>query len=378
MDFYIKWKIKYKNTRLVFFALALFSSCLRKEEKMYTETVEGMFDTVHIISSYDKSEGEFKRKVELYKNEMERLHKLYTIYEDIEGINNIKTINDNAGIRPVKVDADIIRLIKDSIKWNREISSKVDISAGKVIEEWEKARKEGKVPSSEELLKASECTGIDNIIINEKESTVFLKKKCTKINVGAVAKGYAAEIAADKMEREGMTSFIISAGGNVKAVGKRRFPKEETSDLKSCREEFCIGVTLPIYNDADLDKENIYSKGKGKYLSKVSIKDMSVVTTGNYERYYILEKRLYGHIIDLDLLKPGENFASVTVITENSGFADFMSTALFLLSYEEGKELLEKINRREKIEAIWAMKNGDIEVSKGLINGENYVKYNFK
>lgn len=378
MDFYIKWKIKYKNTRLLFFALALFSSCLRKEEKMYTETVEGMFDTVHIISSYDKSEGEFKRKVELYKNEMERLHKLYTIYEDIEDINNIKTINNNAGIRPVKVDADIIRLIKDSIKWNREISSKVDISAGKVIEEWEKARKEGKVPSSEELLKASECTGIDNIIINEKESTVFLKKKCTRINVGAVAKGYAAEIAADKMEREGMTSFIVSAGGNVKAVGKRSFPKKEISDLKSCREEFCIGVTLPIYNNADLDKENIYSKGKGKYLSKVSIKDMSVVTTGNYERYYILEKKLYGHIIDLDLLKPGENFASVTVITENSGFADFMSTALFLLSYEEGKELLEKINRREKIEAIWAMKNGNIEVSKGLINGENYVKYDFK
>ena len=102
------------------------------------------------------------------------------------------------------------------------------------------------------------------------------------------------------------------------------------------------------------------------------------MTTGNYERYYILEKKLYGHIIDLDLLKPGENFASVTVITENSGFADFMSTTLFLLSYEEGKELVEKINGHEKIEAIWAMKNGNIEVSKGLINGENYVKYNFK
>ena len=88
---------------LVFLISVLIFSCFNNDkEKIYTETVDGLFDTVHVISGYDKSEKEFKEKVKFYQQEMEKLHKLYTSYEDFKGINNIRTINENAGIKPVK------------------------------------------------------------------------------------------------------------------------------------------------------------------------------------------------------------------------------------------------------------------------------------
>ncbi len=365
---------------LIFLISVLIFSCSNNKEKIYTETVDGLFDTVHVISGYDKSEKEFKEKVKFYQQEMEKLHKLYTSYENFKEINNIRTINENAGIKPVKVDRNIINLLKDTLERNREISNKVNIAAGNVIDLWDKAKTEGKLPEQSELEKMQKCAKSENIVIDEQNSTVYLKEKCTKLNVGAVAKGYAVELVTEKMEKAGMTSLIISAGGNVKVIGKRKIPKKENeiTDLKKCKEQFCIGVSLPLYNEKNIDKNNPYNNGKNDYLAKVVAENTSIVTTGNYQRYFVMANKVYGHVINLETLKPEDSFASVSIITEDSGLADFMSTTLFLLSYEEGKALIEKIGKKEKIDVIWAMKNGDVLSSKGLVSGENYVKYNFK
>ena len=365
---------------LIFLISVLIFSCFNNKEKVYTETVDGLFDTVHVISGYDKSEQEFKKKVKFYQEEMEKLHKLYTSYEDFQGINNISTINENAGIKPVKVDRNIIDLLKDTLERNKEISDKVNIAAGNIIDLWDKAKTEGKLPEQSELEKMQKCAKTENIVIDEQNSTVFIKERCTKLNLGAVAKGYAVEQVTKKMEKAGMTSFIISAGGNVKVVGKRKIPKKksEITDLKSCKNQFCIGIVLPLYNDNNIDKSNPYNNGKNDYLAKIATENMSIVTTGNYQRYFVMDNKVYGHVINLETLKPEDSFASVSVITEDSGLADFMSTTLFLLSYEEGKALIEKMGKKEKIDVIWAMKNGDVISSEGLISGENYVKYNFR
>ena len=371
---------KFGKMGLIFLISVLIFSCFNNKEKVYTETVDGLFDTVNVISGYDKSEQEFKKKVKFYQEEMEKLHKLYTSYEDFQGINNISTINENAGIKPVKVDRNIIDLLKDTLERNKEISDKVNIAAGNVIDLWDKAKTEGKLPEQSELEKMQKCAKTENIVIDEQNSTVFIKEKCTKLNLGAVAKGYAVEQVTKKMEKAGMTSFIISAGGNVKVVGKRKIPKKESeiTDLKSCKNQFCIGIALPLYNDNNIDKSNPYNNGKNDYLAKIATENMSIVTTGNYQRYFVMDNKVYGHVINLETLKPEDSFASVSVITEDSGLADFMSTTLFLLSYEEGKALIEKMSKKEKIDVIWAMKNGDVISSEGLIIGENYVKYNFK
>ena len=371
---------KFGKMGLIFLISVLIFSCFNNKEKVYTETVDGLFDTVHVISGYDKSEQEFKKKVKFYQEEMEKLHKLYTSYEDFQGINNISTINENAGIKPVKVDRNIIDLLRDTLERNKEISDKVNIAAGNVIDLWDKAKTEGKLPEQSELEKMQKCAKTENIVIDEQNSTVFIKEKCTKLNLGAVAKGYAVEQVTKKMEKAGMTSFIISAGGNVKVVGKRKIPKKESeiTDLKSCKDQFCIGIALPLYNDNKIDKSNPYNNGKNDYLAKIATENMSIVTTGNYQRYFVMDNKVYGHVINLETLKPEDSFASVSVITEDSGLADFMSTTLFLLSYKEGKALIEKMGKKEKIDVIWAMKNGDVMSSEGLISGENYVKYNFR
>ncbi|MDO5089578.1 MAG: FAD:protein FMN transferase, partial [Leptotrichiaceae bacterium] len=303
---------KYGNIGLLMLILALFSNCLDKKERLYTETIDGLFDTTHILTGYARSEKEFKKNVSVYENEMRRLDRLYTVYKNYDGINNLKTVNDNAGIKAVKTDKDIINLLEEAVRLYKEINTSVNIAAGPIIDLWEN-RGENDFPSEKKLKEALKCTDINNIVINKKEETVFLKEKCMKINVGAIAKGYAVELTAEKMKKMGIDSFIISAGGNVRVMGKRKVPKkeDEISDLKKCREEFCIGVVSPVYGNTELDKNNPYRKKE--YMAKIAVTDLSVVTTGNYQRYSVYKGDVYGHVIDLNTLKPGKNFASVTV-----------------------------------------------------------------
>lgn len=354
---------------LILLLLALLSSC--GKEKKYTETVDGLFDTEHVLVGYAENRADFQKNVEIYRNEMERLHKLYTAYEDYENINNIRKINESAGVKPVKVDRDIIELLKFSVKLNKEVDDSVNIGAGAIIEMVEKNEAE-KLKETDK----KKCTDIDGILIDEKESTVFLREKCMKLNVGAVAKGFAVEKAAQKLEKAGADSFLISAGGNVRIIGKRKNVKKdsEVTDLKSCKEEYCVGIALPLYNNEALDKDSPYRKGKN-YLAKVSGAGLSVVTTGNYQRYAVKDGEIQGHIVNLKTLRRENRFASVTVISRDSGLADFMSTTLFLLPYEAGLDLVEKM---DGVDAVWAFSDGEIKNSSGLKEGENFVKYKFK
>ncbi len=353
--------------------IVLVSCSKNKEYRMYTENTIELFDTVHIIKGYAKNEKEFKDIYNIYNYEMRRLDKLYSGYENFDGINNLKTINDNAGIKPIVVDKDLLDLLEISIKWNKEINSAVNIAFGPVISEWEKQV----VPDSKKLKELSKCTNIDNIVIDKSAGTVFLKEKCMKLNVGAIAKGYAVELVARKMEKQGITSVVISAGGNIKVVGNRKVAKKdkEIRDLRSCKSNFCIGLMPPVYNNIELDSNNPYKKYKE--IAKLSVKDMSVVTTGDYQRYFIENGRVYNHVIDVNTLNPSKNFTSVTIITKDSGIADFLSTTLFLLSEEEGKKIIEKLSRDKKIivDVIWLYKNGKVVITDNLKNGENYVLY---
>lgn len=367
---------KIKKIGLGLLILILFSSCFKKE-KIYREEIDGYFDTIHILTGYSKSEKEFFDKVNIYKSEIERLHKLYTSFESYEGINNIKTINDNAGKKPVIVDKDIINLIEDSIKWNKEISNKVNIGAGAIISLWSNINN-GTLPTENELKEAMNCSNIEDIIIDKINSTVFLKKACMKLNVGSIAKGYAVEKIAQKMEKLGVDSFIISAGGNVRTIGKRKIENKNSKELEKCKTEFCIGIMPPIFYNEILDKNNPYYNKKD-YIAKIVATNISIVTTGNYQRYFYVNNKIYGHVIDLEKLQPINNFSSVTIITKNSGIADFLSTTIYLLSYEDGKKLIKKLEKDGfgEIDVVWAFSNGKIENTERLIEGENFIKYNF-
>lgn len=319
----------------------------------YSDTFFDTFDTLTQFIGYTKSEEEYKGYYEKVHLRFQELHKLYDIYNAYEGINNIKTINDNAGKAPVKVDKDIIDLILFAKEWNKRTNGQTNIAMGSVLSIWHNYREAGrldpeaaKLPPMEALQKAAMHTDIDKVIVNMENSTVFLDDKGMSLDVGAIAKGYATEIVAREIMAAGLESGMISAGGNVRALGK---PND------GVRERWGIGIQNPKKTTVSDDQSNL--------LDVIFLNNASVVSSGDYERYYVVNDKRYHHLIDTETLMPGEFYQAVTIVTEDSGVADALSTAIFLMPFEESRALVESL---EGVEVVWVMKDGKVEATEGM------------
>lgn len=319
----------------------------------YNDTFFDAFDTITQFIAYTKSEEEFRRYFDMLQKRFLEFHKLYDIYNDYDGINNIKTINDNAGKSPVKVDKDIIGLMLFAKDWDKRTNGQTNIAMGSVLRIWHDYREEGrsdpenaKLPPMEALQEAAKHTDIDKVIVDTNNSTVFLADEKMSLDVGAVAKGYATEVAAKELAAAGLESGMISAGGNVRIIGK---------PFDGIRERWGIGIQNPDKSIVADDQSNL--------LDVIFINNTSVVSSGDYERYYVVEDKRYHHLIDPETLMPGEFYRAVTVVAENSGTADVLSTAVFLMPYQESRALVESL---DGVEAIWVMKDGRIEATEGM------------
>lgn len=322
-----------------------------QEQTRYTATFLNVFDTKTDIIGYGTSQEEFTEQIELLREKLVCYHELYDIYHDYEGINNIKTINDNAGIAPVEVDPEIIRLLQFSKEMYRDTDGQVNIAMGSVLSIWHDYREAGnenpaeaKLPPAEELRAAAEHTDIADIIIDEEASTVYLNDPQMSLDVGSIGKGYAVQRVAEYAKEIGMEHVLLSVGGNICAVGERL-------DGTKWR----LGIQNP-----DIDSETAYVK-------KVDVADACVVTSGNYQRYYMVDGERYCHIIDPDTLMPADYFLSVSIIAKDSGVADALSTSVYNMPYEEG---LAFVNGLDGVEAMWIMEDGSIRYSE---NFEAYV-----
>lgn len=335
---------------LTFFVI---SGCNEKQAyKKYSSSFFDTFDTSIRVVGYTKSEEEFNSYMEKIHKRFQELHQLYDIYNSYEGINNLKTINDNAGIKPVKVDKEIIDLIIFAKDWYAKTDGKANIAMGPVLRVWSHYRDEAeydplnaKVPPMEELLEANMYTDIDKIIVDVENSTVFLTEKRMSLDVGAVAKGFATEIVVQEIMSEGFKSGMIAAGGNVRVLEK---------PLDGVRELWGVGIQDPskfIFSD------------ESELLDTIFINNASVVTSGDYQRYYVVDDKIVHHLIDPETLMPSEYFRAVTIVTENSGLADFLSTTVFLVPYEKGRQLVDSL---DGVEAIWIMKDGTVEATEGM------------
>ena len=320
----------------------------------YTATFLDVFDTRTEIVGFAKNKDEFAKKAQLIKDELIRYNKLYDIYNDYPGVNNIKTINDNAGIAPVKVDPEIISLLEFSIDTYYETDGSVNIALGSVLSLWHKERMIGmddperaKLPDAEALKEASFHTDITKIEIDKENSTVFLSDPEMSLDVGSTGKGYAVQRVMEYAREEGLDNILLSLGGNISCIGTRI-----DGSL------FRLGIQNP---DMDSDEQ---------YVELVDISDGEcVVSSGDYQRYYYVDGVRYCHIIDPDTLYPAGGFAGVSVITDDSGLADSYSTALYTMTYEEGLEFVEK---RDNVEAMWIMHDGTKRYSEGFLG--KYVK----
>ena len=330
--------------------VAALASCGGRVEEPQTQarSYYEFFDTVSVILSYaGDSEAEFSANSEAVATMLKEYHQLFDIYHEYAGVNNLKTVNLNAGKQPVEVDRRLI----DFLLYAKEIytltDGKTNVAMGAVLKLWHEAREDGiddpegaYLPSAEALSHAAAHTDIDQLIIDEDAGTVFLADPEMSLDVGALGKGYATEKAAALLMARGVTAYVLNIGGNLRAIG-----------TKVTGEGWSTGITNP-------DK----SAGQD-FVCRVVLKDESLVTSGNYERFYVVDGKSYHHIIDVETHMPAEYFSSVSVFTKDSGLADALSTALFCMSHEDGARLLDRIGG---VEAIWVDLEGNVLSTDGV------------
>ena len=316
--------------------LCLLTGCgttaAEKEVTVFEASFLTLFDTVTFIKGTAESKEAFEEKTTLIHDELQRYHQFFDIYNDYEGLNNIKTINDQAGVSPVTVDPEIIALLQDCVRYYEQTGGKTNVAMGSVLRLWHDARNDGihdpenaALPEMERLEEAAQYTDISGLVIDEANSTVYLSNPNLRLDVGAVAKGWSVQRVAEKLP----SGFLISVGGNVCATG----PKFEDTP-------WVIGIQDPASDE---------------YLHILHVNNFSVVTSGDYQRAYMVDGKMYHHIIDPETLMPAAYWRSVTVVCPDSGLADAMSTALFLLPLEQGMALAEKSN----VQALWVNASGE-------------------
>lgn len=336
---------KRKISLLVVIALlfSLLASCKPKVRMKFSFDYFDSFDTLVKATGYfftqeeaDKFDKKLAERLKYYDN-------LFDCHKEHEGVNNVYTINKMAGKEKVKVDAALLNLISQSKTLGLKYDSRVNIAFGAVIELWEKSMTEAlendelkaATPDIEVLKERAKYASLNNIIIDKEESTVYITDERTKINLGSVAKGYAVELICNELKEDGFDSVVLSAGGNVKTIGH---PNGET------KRKWTIGVENP-YSASEM------KEGDSEIYDILYTMDKAIVTSGDYQRFfYGLDNVKYNHIIDTRTLSSARNFTAVTVITKDSGIADFLSTLLFTLTYEEGAEVIKDF---PDTEALW-------------------------
>ena len=316
-----------------------FASCKKEEYTTRSRTLNTKyFDTMTVISTYaDKDDNNIETYVETAHAVLGYYNKLFDIYNNYDGINNIKTINDNAGVEPVEVCEDLIVFLDYCKEIYTITNGKTNVMLGSVLSIWHDLRVEAdenfgyldhdKLPTEAVLTEASEHTSIDLLVIDREASTVYISDKSASLDVGAVAKGYTVDILAERIKGMGADSVVLNVGGNIRTIGL----KPENKKWKSAIKNPNLSANDPL-------------------ICQINIGESSIVTSGDYERTFTTGKEDYHHIIDPDTLMPARYFSSVSIITESSALADALSTALFCMSYEDGKALVESIGG---IEVIW-------------------------
>lgn len=312
----------------------------------YTVYWFDVFDTVTRVVGYAPSQEEWTRQMDALHEDLVAYHQLFDIYNSYEGVTSLKDVNEQAGSGPVQVDERTFEMLSLAKEMYTVTNGKLNVAMGDVLSLWHDYREEGltdpdsaRLPPQEELEQASAHGSIQDLILDEEACTVQFADPQLQLDVGSVGKGYAVEQAARAAEARGATSLFISVGGNLRAIGHRADGRD------------WIGGVQDPWNLEDT-------------LCSVNVQNgESLVTSGNYLRYYTVDGKRYCHLVDPDTLYPADRFSGVSVLCTDSGLADCLSTGLFCMSLEEGQALVEGM---EGVEACWQLTDGSVVYSQGF------------
>ncbi len=249
-------------------------------------------------------------------------------------------INHAAGKSPVRVSPELYRLIERSIRISELTAGAFDISGTLARYYWNFNKQENPMPPEEKILELRDKINYKLIELNPEDYSVFLKREGMKIGFGGIGKGYAAQRACEVMRSMGIRSGLINASGDLMAWGKP--PGKNSWD-----------INIPDPHDWE------------KSAFQFTIPQGSVVTSGNYESYTLIEGKRYSHIIDPRTGRPVETIKHVTVVCPQPEFADALATGISVLGKEQGLNL---VNRLNGVECIIIDMDNHVELSNGLIN----------
>lgn len=344
-------KIKNLFILLIIIIISLTISCSNQEViENPNNTIEPNDGEIDPNSKISRSEFMLNTyiKITLYGTDNNELfEEIYKDIEELEGNLSVHIVNsdlyklkENAGKSYTEVSDDTVEIMQKSIEYSKFSDGLFDVTAGPLIELWSIGTSNEKIPNEEEITKTLELIDYNDILINVNENKIMFKKEKMFADFGAIAKGYIADKTADKIKELGVNNAIVDLGGNVLLIGS-----------KPNGSNFRIGIQNP-------------DEARGGYLGILSVSDLSIVTSGDYERYFIQDGIKYHHILDPYTGFPSKNnLKSVSIITKKSFDGDALSTTILLMGLEKG---LEKINQLNDVEAIFVTKDNKIYITNGI------------
>jgi len=295
--------------------------------------MEEALGTVCVITLYENG------KSKIYDEVFSKIHKIENLMSVNIAASDISKINEKAGIEKVQVDKQTFLVIERAVFFANLSGGAFDPTVGPLVSLWGIGYK-ARVPSQDEIDEILPLINWRNIELDAENQSVFLAQRGMALDLGAIAKGYAADAAAETIENAGIKRALIDLGGNIVAIGTNRENKP-----------WRVGIQDP-------------SGDRGESIGYVQVTDKTIVTSGVYERYFTANGKHYHHIFSPETGYPAQTgLLSVTVITDISMDADALSTALFVLGYEDACLLLESM---PKMEAVFVFEDKSIITTKGV------------
>ena len=324
---------KHVTVSLILFSLLI--SCGPREDLFYERSFYIM-GSVFEYKLYCRNRADCDKVV---VKSQKRLNEIDQVFSNYRTDSVLAEVNSNAGNKPVKVPQEFINLTKTSISYSKSTDGLFDISVGYLFELWKKSARLDKLPTDEQIAKALNCVGYDNIEIDETESTIFFKSECLKLDFGAIGKGYSVDEVAKILAKHKITKALLNFGGNILAI-----------DFPTDPEGWKVGIKNPFNTDENLDT--------------VKIHDLAVATSGDYEKNFRIKGKTYSHIINPISGKPTQELSSITVFANTGTGADAYSTAFAVMGLEGTKQYVRN-KSNVAVYAVWGDKS-DIKTYKSL------------
>lgn len=289
-----------------------------------------------------------KKAIEEAVNRLNEIDDKMSVFKEYS---EISMINQNSGISSVEVSEDTYFVVKQAIRYSEVSEGAFDPTIRPIVELWGIGRDKPRIPSEYEIRSKLKLVNYKDIIINDKDRTIKLRNEGQNIDLGGIAKGYAADEVKNILIKNNIKSALINLGGNIFALGK-----------KQDKTQWQIGI------------QNPFGK-RGEFVGFISIKNKSVVTSGNYERYFIIEGKKFHHIIDPKTGYPSESrIVSSTIISDYSIDGDGLSTGVYIMGIDKSIKLIESL---KGIDAVFITENKEIYLTSGIKNKFKLIDENF-